>query len=251
MKNTDCLMLDGGYSSVGSTLIRLHNDELLESDSDDNVLSENNFIIPIRKIKYVEFHPSEERYNDEFGGLRSMIETSFAELGNTFFFFHANNPRKMIKHKIYNAKYNLAWLLLNIKKFVDKYNIPVLEHHEAWIEKDFDFPKIELPLNLSERVEVEIEKQKEVLRKQTRLFQSLLGETDENSDESTDHVMTSQTIFDNVSLGSDDDDPEIAKERRRRNERILSLADERLFDDEFETPPRKTRKRSKKQKTTK
>ena len=81
----------------------------------------------------------------------------------------------------------------------------------------------------------------------------MLGETDENSDldENTDHVMTSQTIFDNVSLGSDDDDPEIAKERRRRNERILSLADERLFDDEFETPPRKTRKRSKKQKTTK
>src|SRR5690606_30104297 len=83
---------------------------------------------------HVEFHPSEE-----FGGHRSMIETSFAELGNTFFFFHANNPIKMIKHKIYNAKYNLTWLLLNIKKFVDKYNIPVLEHHEAWIEKDFDF----------------------------------------------------------------------------------------------------------------
>ena len=141
MKNTDCLMLDGGYSSVGSTLILLHNNELLESDSDDKVLSENNFIIPIRKIKYVEFHPSEERYNDEFGGLRSMIETRFAELGNTFFFFHANNPIKMIKHKIYNAKYNLTWLLLNIKKFVDKYNIPVLEHHEAWIEKDFDFSK--------------------------------------------------------------------------------------------------------------
>ena len=46
----------------------------------------------------------------------------------------------------------------NIKKFVDKYNIPVLEHHKAWIEKDFDFPKIEQPLNLTERVEVEIEK---------------------------------------------------------------------------------------------
>ena len=41
----------------------------------------------------------------------------------------------MVKHKIYNT-----WLLLNIKKFADKYNVPVLEHHKAWIEKDFNFP---------------------------------------------------------------------------------------------------------------
>jgi hypothetical protein len=75
MSKSDLLQLDGAY------LLMIN--RILENDTSNN-FSRDNFICLIRKINTVDFELDETKYNERFGGMRSTIETLFADIAWKF-----------------------------------------------------------------------------------------------------------------------------------------------------------------------
>src|SRR5690606_17157235 len=119
------------------------------------------------KLPNEELDPSEERYNKMHSGKRSEIESFFATLSNTMKKFGPNTQSKCSDLKVYNLQYKLAILLLNVKKFVEKFNIPVMGHHKQWLDDKFDFPiRNEDPISVTERAKECIDNHKSIRAKQ-------------------------------------------------------------------------------------
>ncbi|KAI7849443.1 hypothetical protein BDC45DRAFT_427087, partial [Circinella umbellata] len=112
------------------------------------LLENINFMFPIRKNKNEELTDDEILYNETFGSFRSKIENYFGILGNKFKRFN-NNERncKITDIKTYNIQLKLVLLLLNIKKFVDIYNIPIKPNHILWSNENFNYPNPNKEIN--------------------------------------------------------------------------------------------------------
>ncbi|KAF9536572.1 hypothetical protein EC957_010425, partial [Mortierella hygrophila] len=124
----DCIALDGGYT------------QFLESIIEESGLSFKNFSCPIRKKRHLDLTSEETNYNSMFGTFRSMIENTFAELGCIFEKHNNRVPVRVDKKRTYNIQMKLCLLLLNVKKFVKRYDIQPASHHSLWTDYEFDYP---------------------------------------------------------------------------------------------------------------
>jgi len=92
MQEVDCVGLDGGYTQ--------HIGNVLEKDSP---LTLANFCFPIRKKRLQPLHPEEAEFNTKFGSFRSMVESTFSELGTAFNKHNNKDPIRVVfaafKHK--------------------------------------------------------------------------------------------------------------------------------------------------------
>lgn len=124
--------------------------QLLENFCKDKEydISDNNFFYPIRKENGIKFN-KKEHYNKVFVLFRSIIENQFSELHNKFKIFSNNNPiLKADNIKYVNLQLKIPFLLKNIQKFCDKSNIIDQEHHKLWINKNFEFPKEKILIDI-------------------------------------------------------------------------------------------------------
>jgi hypothetical protein len=78
----DCIALDGGYILFVNNII------------DNSNLNDHNFVFPIRKDLGINLNEIELNYNDQFGGFRSKMEKSFANIGHIF--ERLNNTKSFI-----------------------------------------------------------------------------------------------------------------------------------------------------------
>ena len=158
MHKLDCLALDGGYPLfINQAIANSH-------------LNDANFCYPVRKQRNIALNEGEVNYNKHFGSFRSKIESTFAEVGNTF---ERLNNRKYIRVSnvdIFNLQFKLACLLLNIKKFVAWRNISPHAHHSRWLLPNFDFEDDENMKEVQQDVKVETklehEEQMSILQQQ-------------------------------------------------------------------------------------
>ncbi|KAL9657134.1 hypothetical protein ABK040_002759 [Willaertia magna] len=152
----DCLVLDGGYKQGLSDYI-IH---LQEKGFD---LNENNFNTPIRKIYRVNMTDDESLYNQQFSRFRSTIETSFARHNKLFGYFGLKCRRRITKIEKFNLEFKMSWLLLNINRFVQQFNVKSNNYYSEWLNDKFEFPTETLLENADKRVEEEKAKRKEIL----------------------------------------------------------------------------------------
>ncbi|KAI8969476.1 hypothetical protein BDB01DRAFT_698579, partial [Pilobolus umbonatus] len=130
----DVLAVDGGYTLFIRQFEDLCNKKNIK-------LCDNNFFYPIRKEPELELNIQEKHFNDVFGSFRSIIENQFCELHNKFKRFSNNNSTlKTDDYKIVNLQLKVAFLLKNIKKFTETFNIITQDHHKLWMSDNFDFP---------------------------------------------------------------------------------------------------------------
>jgi hypothetical protein len=128
----DCVGLDGGYTQ--------HIGNVLEQES---ALTLANFCFPIRKRRLQPLHQEEAEFNTMFGSFRSMVESTFSELGTAFSKHNNKDPIRVDSKREFNMNLRLCLLLLNIKNFVDLVKIQGLKelpHHRAWMNENFDYP---------------------------------------------------------------------------------------------------------------
>src|SRR5207248_1631622 len=97
------------------------------------------FYHPIRKVKGIDLSDTEVKYNNVFGSFRSKIESTFAELGNTFERLNNCKYIKVSDIEIFTLQMKLACILLNIKKFVVLANISHESSHSKWPLDNFDY----------------------------------------------------------------------------------------------------------------
>ncbi|KAI1286531.1 hypothetical protein EDD11_000330 [Mortierella claussenii] len=126
----DCVAVDGGYTQ--------HIGALLEKEEE---LDAKNFAFPIRKKRMQPLHQEEATFNASFGGFRSMVENTFADLGRTFSKHNNREPVRVTSKKEFNLSLRLCLLLLNVRNFATATAIEVLPHHRAWVEPGFDYPR--------------------------------------------------------------------------------------------------------------
>ncbi|KAI7825254.1 hypothetical protein BC939DRAFT_390627, partial [Gamsiella multidivaricata] len=125
----DCVALDNGYT--------LFIGKLLESADE---LQYENFCYPIHKRRGIALTEEEKAYNEIFGSFRSRIESYFGEMQSTFTKFSHTVVNKAAEKEMFGVQYNLACLLMNIKRFVALRNIPTEQHHTLWLQDGFDYP---------------------------------------------------------------------------------------------------------------
>ncbi|GAA5817784.1 hypothetical protein MFLAVUS_011340 [Mucor flavus] len=102
-------------------------------------ISLRNFCYPIRKDRNIKLTNDEEKFNHILGGLRSKIESYFAELGSIFTRFSGQCKIRITDKKIYNIQLKLAIVLLNIKYFNDLFQIEDNNHYNKWRLENFDY----------------------------------------------------------------------------------------------------------------
>ncbi|KAI7815992.1 hypothetical protein BC939DRAFT_387872, partial [Gamsiella multidivaricata] len=124
----DCVALDNGYT--------LFIGKLLESADE---LQYENFCYPIRKRRGIALTEEEKAYNEIFGSFRSRIESYFGEMQSTFTKFSHTVVNKVAEKEMFGVQYNLACLLMNIKRFVALRNISTEQHHTLWLQDGFDY----------------------------------------------------------------------------------------------------------------
>ncbi|KAI9245571.1 hypothetical protein BDA99DRAFT_447831 [Phascolomyces articulosus] len=130
----DCVAFDGGYTLFLNKFFEI-------CDSKGIELSDKNFFYPIRKEIGKELNEQERYFNGTFGKFRDLVENQFCELHNTYKRFSNNNSTiKTSDYKYINLQLKVAFLLKNIKRFSEKFNIITQEHHKLWIDKNFEFP---------------------------------------------------------------------------------------------------------------
>lgn len=113
----DCIGIDGEY-----VLFIKQFEELCSEKGYD--LNDTNFSYPIRKENGIKLNKQETHFNDVFGSFRSKIENQFCELHNKFKRFSNNNSTlKTYDIKYINLQLKVSFLLKNIQKFCDKFNI--------------------------------------------------------------------------------------------------------------------------------
>lgn len=129
---TDCFCFDGVYDNTVGEYIEKYK-------SIGYNISLNNFCYPIKKDKNIKLTDDEIAFNGMLSGLRSKIETYFAELGNIFVKFNGKTKVRITDKKIYNIQLKLAIILLNIKYFSELFPIELNSHYGKWKLDNFDF----------------------------------------------------------------------------------------------------------------
>ncbi|KAI9243026.1 hypothetical protein BDA99DRAFT_416062, partial [Phascolomyces articulosus] len=123
----DVIAIDGGYT----LFIKQFSELCIKKNKS---LNDNNFFYPIRKEIGQDLNKQEKHFNDVFGSFRSIIENQFCELHNKFKRFSNNNSTiKTDDYKYVNLQLKIAFLLKNIKKFSENFNIITQEHHKLWM----------------------------------------------------------------------------------------------------------------------
>jgi hypothetical protein len=126
----DCIALDGGYpQSVLQDIVE---------DTDEFSLS--NFCIPIRKPRGGDLTAIEAEYNKRFGSFRSMVESTFGELGTTFKRLSNKDVVRIANPKLYNLQMKLCCLLYNIRRMGTACHVSAQHHHSMWMEEEFEYP---------------------------------------------------------------------------------------------------------------
>ncbi|KAL9642289.1 hypothetical protein ABK040_007288 [Willaertia magna] len=70
----------------------------------------------------------------------------------------------------------MSWLLLNINRFVQQFNVKSNNYYSEWLNDKFEFPTETLLENADKRVEEEKAKGKEILKLQDEYLKELLGD---------------------------------------------------------------------------
>lgn len=176
----DCVAVDGGYTQ--------HIGTLLEKEEGLDV---KNFAFPIRKKRLQPLHQEEATFNASFGGFRSMVENTFADLMRTFSKHNNREPIRVTAKKEFNLTFRLCLLLLNVRNFATAANIEVLPRHRAWMDPGFDYPtekKLVPELTETFTVQHKLESGAELLKLQEAFLSVDLSGGDDDDDEGMDEA---------------------------------------------------------------
>lgn len=133
----DVIALDGGYTQYIPSIC-----------STNPHLSMGNFLVPKRKAQNIDHSDKDAVFNSTFGSFRSSVEDVFGKLGSLFKRFNNNKSLKVTSEDQLSLQYKLVSILFNIKRFASLGGLNHQQHHESWLEEDFDFPN---PFNGSSR----------------------------------------------------------------------------------------------------
>lgn len=125
----DCIALDGGYT--------LFVDRVIDTNP---YLGKHNFVLPIRKQRGVSLTVEEAKYNKVFGSFRSMIESTFGDLGALFERFNGKSVIRVTDMATFTVQFKLGCCLYNLKRFVEAGHVSYTEQHTAWMQPGFDYP---------------------------------------------------------------------------------------------------------------
>lgn len=129
---TDCIAFDGLYENTVKEYIEKYK-------AIGYNISLHNFCYPIKKDKKIKLKDDEKLFNEMLGGLRSKIESYFAELGNIFNRFNGKQRVRITDKRIYNIQLRLAIVLLNIKYFYEMFPINNTNHFGKWRIDNFEY----------------------------------------------------------------------------------------------------------------
>jgi len=206
----DCVAIDGGY-----TLFIKQFEDLCNNKGYD--LDDNNFFYPIRKEINEKLNEQEIYYNKVFGSFRSKIENQFQELFNKFKRFSNNNSTlKTDDIKYINLQIKVAFLLKNIEKFCDTFNIITQEHHKLWKTKDFDFPQEDRLIDIVYNNEMKQINKFKILTEIQNDFLKININENMIIDES---INVSESNNNNIDEESDIDFPELKQSTKKRKKR--------------------------------
>lgn len=195
----DCIAFDGGYTLFVNQFIELCINKGID-------LSDKNFFYPIRKESGVELNEQEKHFNKVFGKFRNIVENQFCELNNTYKRFSNNNSTiKTSDYKYINLQLKVAFLLKNIKRFSEKFNIITQPHHKLWENKNFEFPS---DLKLVDIVYINEMQQLEKIKEMEKLQKDIMNIN------INDNMILDENIIDDLDIEnnnntSDDDFPDI------------------------------------------
>ena len=208
----DCIAFDGGYTLFINQFI-----ELCSSKGYDDI-SDKNFFYSIWKENNIELNEQEKYFNKVFGKFRNTVENQFCELHNTFKRFSNNNSTiKTSDYKYINLQLKVSFLLKNIKRFSEKFNIITQPHHKLWEINNFEFPCEQRLIDIVYINEMEqLEKINEITKLQKEIMNLTLDnnmildiEENENENEINDE--------------SEDDFPELKGKIKKRKYRSKSI----------------------------
>lgn len=183
---TDCICFDGLYENTVK--------EYIEKFKNIGYnISLHNFCYPIKKDKNVKLTNDEETFNETLGGLRSTIETYFAELGNIFIKFNGKHKVRVTDKKIYNIQLKLAIVLLNIKYFTCLFNIESNYHYGKWKNDSFNYiiDKINLDcsIDVTLKTEYKIDKIQDMKQIQNNFLNLIINNNISDKEEECDNMM--------------------------------------------------------------
>jgi hypothetical protein len=148
-------------------------------------MSISNFTYPIKKLKNITIDEDDEKFNKSMASFRSIIETFFADLGNTFKRFHGKNNIRVTKLKTYNIQLKLICILMNIKKFSEISNLNLSDSkYIYWTLNNFDYPRNSDILPKSRPLEFRFNNINDIKDKQIDLLNIILSNTDINEENS-------------------------------------------------------------------
>lgn len=184
MNEEDCMALDGGYTLFIKQLENFCKEKNYK-------ISDDNFFYPIRKEPGINLNKQEEHYNKVFGSFRSIIENQFSELHHKYKRFSNNNS--MLKSddiKYVNLQLKVSFLLKNIQKFSEKFNIIIQEHHKLWINENFEFPNEARLIDIVYTNEMDqLNKLKRLNDLQTRLLNLDINEINKNKNHNNEMMI--------------------------------------------------------------
>lgn len=181
----DCIALDGGYTLFVNSIIN------------NSSLNKYNFVFPIRKDLGINLNEIELNYNDQFGGFRSKMEKSFANMGHTF--ERLNNTKSFITTdiNIFNIQMKIASALLNIKNYVELNKIDIFDFHAYWLNDGFDFEYNNIildDLNSIKITQPKVSERIDDLEKMRLLQQQFIGLQIQNNVHNSSNVNTTNNM---------------------------------------------------------
>ncbi|KAF9969245.1 hypothetical protein BGZ73_008507 [Actinomortierella ambigua] len=155
-----------------------------------DVLNSADFSSPIRKSRGIELTDEESRYIAVFGSFRSKIESFFGDMQTTFTRFSHTVVNRVSDKNIFALQFKLCCLLFNIKCMAALCNITVEQHHNFWMQDDFDFPSGDdgadsLQIVVTPNFKAKISDAKRI----QRLQDTFLGHSIAGQDTEADHEM--------------------------------------------------------------
>lgn len=184
---TDCILFDGLYENTVNEYIDKYK-------SIGYNIGLHNFCFPIKKDKNTKLLEDEEKFNKISGGLRSKIETYFAELGSIFTRFSGQTKIRITDKKIYNIQLKLAVVLLNIKYFKELFHIEEVDHYNKWKMHNFDYSYMnnrELNTNISLKTEFKINELDNIKALQLNFLNNLsISDINEDNEMNIDDALT-------------------------------------------------------------
>lgn len=156
INNTDVITIEDKYLKFKNYLIKNTNKK------SKNIINDNNFI---SSINNEDLDSENLQYNISFNEIHSISSKTIDSMEKTFNVFKNNKYKE--KSEIYNLQLKTAFLLQNIKMFINKYNIKEKYHHTLWYNNNFDFPTTEFNNNLN--IDIKINNQKDKINKMMEL----------------------------------------------------------------------------------